>query len=310
MLLGAFTRLSHAGLGCPDWPGCYGQWLLTDIAKATAVGSAAMPDLLKASIEMVHRYFAALLGLVVSTMAVYGWRLRAQPGIPFRWLFGLLLVVIIQGLFGRWTVTLKLWPQVVTLHLIGALAAFSLLLLIYFSLQASLHRATVAERLPSWLLRVLIVGMILLFVQVLMGGWTSANYAALACPDIPTCHGQWFPSLSLAEGYNVFQVQGPNYLGGMLDSAARISIHVMHRLGALINLIVWLVIAMQLMKKPGWKPLAWLLIIALLTQIGLGIANVLLQLPIQIAMAHHFGAVFLWGVAITVLQRAFQFRLH
>ena len=234
--------------------------------------------------EMIHRYFAGTLGLLISVLAGRAWVNRRHPGQPVKLPLFLLAVVIAQAAFGMWTVTLKLWPQVVTGHLLGGFATLSLLFLLTLRLSGVLPALTVPKRLQYWAT----AGLLLVIGQIALGGWVSSNYAAVACIDFPTCHGQWLPPADFANGFHLTQHIGPNYLGGQLDSDARTAIHLTHRIGALLVTVVLLGLAWQL-KVVGMTRLAGLVLIALAAQITLGISNVLFHLPLPVAVAHNAG---------------------
>jgi cytochrome c oxidase assembly protein subunit 15 len=288
VLLGAYTRLTHAGLGCPDWPGCYGFISVPKSEAQLAHAELHFPDAPveahKGWNEMIHRYFAGTLGLLISVLAGRAWVNRRHPGQPVKLPLFLLAVVIAQAAFGMWTVTLKLWPQVVTGHLLGGFATLSLLFLLTLRLSGVLPALTVPKRLQYWAT----AGLLLVIGQIALGGWVSSNYAAVACIDFPTCHGQWLPPADFANGFHLTQHIGPNYLGGQLDSDARTAIHLTHRIGALLVTVVLLGLAWQL-KMVGMTRLAGLLLIALAAQITLGISNVLFHLPLPVAVAHNAG---------------------
>ena len=288
VLLGAYTRLTHAGLGCPDWPGCYGFISVPKSEAQLAHAELHFPDAPveahKGWNEMIHRYFAGTLGLLISVLAGRAWVNRRHPGQPVKLPLFLLAVVIAQAAFGMWTVTLKLWPQVVTGHLLGGFATLSLLFLLTLRLSGVLPALTVPKRLQYWAT----AGLLLVIGQIALGGWVSSNYAAVACIDFPTCHGQWLPPADFANGFHLTQHIGPNYLGGQLDSDARTAIHLTHRIGALLVTVVLLGLAWQL-KVVGMTRLAGLLLIALAAQIALGISNVLFHLPLPVAVAHNAG---------------------
>ena len=308
--LGAFTRLSDAGLGCPDWPGCYGHLLWPRADHEIARADARFPDAPviagKPWPEMVHRYFAGSLGLCIMVLAALGWRRRKDRDYPSRLPLLLLLLVIWQALFGMWTVTLKLWPQVVTLHLLGGISVLALLWLLALRLRDCPWRVdhAVARRLAAlkpWV----VVGMVTVFCQIALGGWVTSNYAALACGDFPTCHSQWWPAMNLAQGFDITQGVGPNYLGGLLESEARTAIHIGHRIGALVTTVVTLGLSAALFAIP-WAParrLAGALALALIVQVSLGIANVLLALPLPVAVAHNLGAAFLSLTLVTLATK-------
>ncbi|SFC40118.1 cytochrome c oxidase assembly protein subunit 15 [Marinospirillum celere] len=290
VLVGAWTRLVDAGLGCPDWPGCYGALVVPDSERAQAFAPDAPLDVFKAWVEMFHRYLATALGMVALVLAGLAWSLRKKTGYPVALSFFLLIAICIQGAFGAWTVTLKLWPQVVTLHLLGGFTVLGLFFWLYQRLKA-FSRGDLKPRKPPafwWLLLVLLTG------QVALGGWTSSNYAGLACTGFPTCNQQWWPEqMDFSEGFHVTQEVGPNYLHGQLHAPARTAIHYTHRLGALVLglgvLGLFLIYAKQRKARP------WLqgLILTYAAQVGLGIATVIWLLPLSLALLHTAGAALL-----------------
>lgn len=311
VFLGAYTRLVDAGLGCPDWPGCYGHLLWPTNADEIANAQAAYPDApvdqSKTWPEMVHRYFAGTLGLVILGFALWAIRGRAaQAAPPVGLSLVLLCMVLLQGAFGAWTVTLKLWPQVVTAHLLGGFTTLALLWLL--ALRVGVVGSVARFQVPSALRSHALLGLVLVVMQIALGGWVSSNYAALACPDLPTCHGEWLPSLDLAAGFNVAQSVGPNYLGGLLDNEARVTIQVVHRIGAVIltavlGLLIWR------LARAG-SSLAWVVALTLGAQLALGVANIVLKLPLWSATAHNaFGAITLLSL-VTVNYAAFKSRDH
>jgi cytochrome c oxidase assembly protein subunit 15 len=304
VLLGAYTRLTHAGLGCPDWPGCYGFIGVPNTAVQLAHAELHYPhapvQAQKGWNEMVHRYFAGALGLLILLMAQQAWRRRSQPEQPLKLPLLLLAVVVAQAAFGMWTVTLKLWPQIVTGHLLGGFATLSLLFLLSLRLSGAAPSVPAAgARLRS----LAALGLALVIVQITLGGWVSANYAALACIDLPTCHGQWWPNMDFANGFHLNQQLGPNYLGGQLDSDARTAIHMTHRLGAVAVSLLLLVLAWRL-RAAAQGRLAALLLLALGLQISLGLSNVLLHLPLAVALAHNAG-----GAALLLVMLLINYRL-
>ena len=198
-----------------------------------------------------------------------------------------------------WTVTLKLWPQVVTTHLLGGFATLSLLWLLYL-------RLTPTTPIPASLRPHAAVALAAVILQVMLGGWTTSNYAALACPDFPTCHGVWWPPMDAADGFDVFQDIGPNYLGGLLDNTARIAIHMGHRIGAMLVFFAVGSLALRLLSIESARRLGVAVAVLLLIQIALGVMNVVLTLPLPVATAHNgTGALLLLGV-ITVNYRSFR----
>ncbi|PCJ34696.1 MAG: cytochrome B [Cellvibrionales bacterium] len=307
VMLGAFTRLSDAGLGCPDWPGCYGHLMWPTEAEEVARADALYPDMPvdtdKTWPEMVHRYFASSLGLFIIALSVIAWRHREARNYPFRLPLFLLFLVVWQGMFGMWTVTLKLWPQVVTVHLLGGISTLSLLWL--FTLRLKNQRWQIDS--TSWgqlqgLRPALIAAVVIVFLQIALGGWISSNYAAVACVDFPTCRGEWWPAMDLAQGFNVTQGIGPNYLGGLMNSEARVAIHMMHRLGAVITSVYLLVFSVLLFKVAhrGVRRMAVAILAVLAAQVALGITNVLLVIPLPVAVLHNAGGALLLVSLVTL----------
>jgi cytochrome c oxidase assembly protein subunit 15 len=303
VMLGAYTRLTHAGLGCPDWPGCYGFLGVPMSEHKQALAEARFPEapveVAKGWYEMVHRYFAGALGLVILGLAVQALRRRGEPGQPLKLPLFLLALVTLQAAFGMWTVTLKLWPQVVTAHLLGGFATLSLLFLLTLRLSGP---APVMPRLSARLRSLAALALLLVVGQVALGGWVSSNYAAVACVDLPTCHGEWWPAMDFANGFHLTQHIGPNYLGGQLDSDARTAIHMSHRLGALLLSLVLLLLAWRL-RANGLPRLAGLLLLALALQISLGISNVVFHLPLLVAVAHNLGGAVLLLTLVLINYR-------
>ena len=307
--LGAFTRLVDAGLGCPDWPGCYGHmfWPNEDheVEQANMLFPEIPVDHAKTWPEMVHRYFAGTLGLFILALAVIAIRNRESETYPFRLPVLLLILVVWQALFGMWTVTLKLWPQVVTVHLLGGVTTFSLLGVLTMRLAPESWRTHLLDM--GWLRSHrawIFVGLAIVFVQIALGGWTAANYAALACPDLPTCQRSWWPHMDWAAGFNIFQHIGPNYLGGLLDGEARTAIHFAHRLGAIVTAIYLLGLCFALFRagSKAAKRAALILVTLLVVQISLGLANVHFLFPLAIAVLHNFvGALLLLSMAILTI---------
>ena len=292
IVLGAYTRLVDAGLGCPDWPGCYGFFTAPDSAADVAVAedrfpnSPVEPD--KAWTEMVHRYAASLLGISILVVLAIAVKERQNLTLPIL----LTVLVITQGVIGAWTVTLKLWPQIVTLHLLGGFATAGLLW--YYLLDLGL---TKLQPIPARSVRVGHVVAMLLFVQIAIGGWTTSNYAALACPDFPLCHGELLPDMDIAKGFNVMQSIGPNYLGGELSNEARIAIQVAHRLGAIVFVIAAVILVVRLSGS-----IRYVLAVGVFFQFSLGICNVVFNLPLAVATAHNFGALLLVLIVISILH--------
>ena len=307
VILGAFTRLVDAGLGCPDWPGCYGHLLWPDSAQEIAVADSRFPDtpvsVDKTWPEMVHRYFAGTLGLFIIALAYIGWRQRETRTYPFRLPMLLLFLVVWQALFGMWTVTLKLWPQIVTAHLMGGMSLFSLLWLLTLRLdnQRWSFSSDIFQRLRK-LKPLLILAVSCVFLQIALGGWLSSNYAAFACADFPTCGSQWWPAMDFPRGFNLLQGIGPNYLGGLMTNEARVAIHLTHRLGALVVSLCLVALCIALLMLPNSKVRRMALVIAaaLVLQIGLGVSNVFFQIPLVVAVAHNAGGALLLLSLVTL----------
>lgn len=307
VILGAFTRLVDAGLGCPDWPGCYGHVLWPDTAEEIIAAEARFPDAPVATDktwpEMVHRYFAGTLGLFIAGLAWVSWRQRETRSYPFRLPMLLLFLVVWQALFGMWTVTLKLWPQVVTAHLMGGMSILSLLWVL--TLRLNDDRWQCSEVLFSRIQKLkpaLIVALVLVFLQIALGGWLSSNYAAFACADFPKCGGQWQPEMDFSSGFNILQSIGPNYLGGLMTSEARVAIHVTHRIGALVVSVYLLVLCLALLLMPHARLRRMALVVAaiLVAQVALGVSNILYQVPLSVAVAHNAGGALLLLSLVTL----------
>ncbi|MBD3894285.1 COX15/CtaA family protein [Halomonas sp. ML-15] len=304
ILVGVWTRLVDAGLGCPDWPGCYGRLVVPDADTASLHSPDAPLETFKAWVEMIHRYIASGLGLLVLALVALAFPLRRLAGYPWRLTLVLLVVIILQGAFGAFTVTLKLWPQVVTLHLLGGLTVMLLFLWLYLRLRQTsfedIHKPVAKRRMsPLWaLVAALLVG------QLALGGWTSSNYAGISCQGFPTCNGEWWPDMDWSDGFHLTQTVGPNYLHGQLHADARAAIHFGHRLGALALGVGLVLLAVAHWARRDLRP--WMLGIlgAYALQIALGIANVLLWLPLSLALAHTAGAVLLIVVMTLTYWRA------
>ena len=311
--LGAFTRLTHAGLGCPDWPGCYGHvtWPQKDheIERANLAFPEAPVELEKTWPEMVHRYFAGALLVLTLVMLAQAVRHRQKPAQPLKLPIFIFAFIILQSLFGMWTVTLKLWPQIVTTHLLGGFTMLSLLWLQTLRLNNFNWRLDDRDlgrvlALRRWA----VVGLLIVIAQVALGGWTTSNYAAVACTDFPECHGAWIPEMDFAAGFNVFQHIGPNYLGGIMDNSARIAIHFAHRVGALVTAVyvvwlAWLLIARGALQET--RRLAYVLLIVMAAQIALGISNIVFAFPLSVAVAHNLTGALLLLVLVTLNHRVF-----
>ena len=325
VVFGAYVRLSDAGLGCPDWPGCYGHIGIPDADHEVAAAEQKFPErpveAPKAWKEMIHRYLATTLGFLILTMAAFS-LLRREPGLPRRLPIALLGLVIFQGVLGMWTVTWQLKPVVVTAHLLGGMTTLALLtwqwLLCRPAAAAGSSGVSASTREPRSERQVAFVlaagagqgsapvprglrlfagaALVVLVMQIFLGGWTSTNYAALACPDFPTCHGQWMPDTDVEEAFTMWRGLGVNYEFGVLDNRARVTIHLAHRIGAIVTTIVLGALALSLLLRgitPLWRGLGGVLLGALAVQISIGISTVMLQLPLLVAAAHNAGAALL-----------------
>ena len=371
VFLGAYTRLVHAGLGCPDWPTCYGHiWIpdsIAEIARANQNYADTPVETDKTWPEQIHRIFASSLGflllvlfgvalkhrhpqqavtsvallllalvgatisrifigdsldpllllLAVVYFANLGRLARTEPpiaeAVPFKLSALLAGIVVLQGLFGMWTVTLKLWPQVVMAHLLGGFTTLSLTWLMIQRLGG--FGWTLSAKLSAACLRLRFIAMlalVLVAMQIALGGWTSANYAALACPDFPLCQQQFFPAVNFSQGFNFFQQIGPNYLGGQLDNEGRTAIHIAHRTGALIVSITLVILALRLwqLRIRQAKNLCYGVLLLLLVQVILGICNIVFSLPLAIAVAHNAVGALLLMMLVMVNHRLRTVQTH
>ncbi|MFN2166701.1 MAG: COX15/CtaA family protein [Anaerolineae bacterium] len=254
VVLGAYVRLSDAGLGCPDWPGCYGELLpaTIDDSSAGAEWPGRPVEAGKAWREMVHRYVAATLGFAIVLIAALAWRNRGTPGQPVKVPLITLGVVIFQGLLGMWTVTLLLKPLIVMGHLLGGLTTLGLLFWLLLENRRYNPATTPAPRAIPW---PAVAGLAALAVQIALGGWVSSNYAALACPDLPTCMGQWWPEQAdFAEGFVMWRGIGIDYEYGVLEAPARVAIHFVHRMGAITAATVLLLVTAYYWRTAADQP--------------------------------------------------------
>lgn len=306
VVLGAYVRLSDAGLGCPDWPGCYGHLVVPDAEHHVEAANAAFPDrpleAPKAWKEMAHRYAAAILGLLVLGIALMAWVRRAVPQQPVRMPLLLAGIIMLQGALGMWTVTLLLKPVIVTLHFIGGMT--TLLLLWLLVLRTSGWGATTAVAPLAWRRAGVAIGLLVL-LQMTLGAWVSTNYAALACPDFPTCQTRWVPPMDFAEGFRLWRGLGVDYEGGVLDNDARVAVHWLHRVGALVVAVATGAFALLVLWRGSeryWRRAAGAMLVALVLQIAIGILMVKLALPLWLATAHNAGAALLMLTGATLLH--------
>jgi cytochrome c oxidase assembly protein subunit 15 len=315
IVMGAWVRLSAAGLGCPDWPGCYGHFTAGEAGRNVDAVNAAFPDrpfeYHKAVKEMVHRYAASTLGFLILVLAGLAIANRKDPAQPLALPLALVGLVIFQGLLGMWTVTLLLKPLIVVLHLLGGLATFSLLAWLALNSRAgassrsSIEGAALRGRSDA-LRRLALAGLVILVVQIALGGWTSSNYAALACPDFPKCQNEWWPQMDADEAFVLWRGLGIDYEGGVLDHPARVAIHFAHRLGALATaaiLGVLSILAWRRGRTPAVRAAGAAVGVVLLAQIILGPVMVMRALPLSLATAHN-GVAALLLLSVVALNHA------
>ncbi|TCS37028.1 cytochrome c oxidase assembly protein subunit 15 [Paucimonas lemoignei] len=310
IMFGAFTRLTDSGLGCPDWPGCYGHANPLQAHAQISEAEAAMPNgpvtVAKAWIEMIHRYLAMGVGVLIIALMAVAWRnwMRARkmqvaiPATSSPWLPSFLLAfVCLQGAFGAWTVTMKLQPVIVTIHLLLGMGLLALLawLAARQSPHAPVDLAARSLRLPA------AVALAVLFCQIALGGWVSTNYAALACSDLPTCHGVWLPEMDFNNGFTLWRHLGKTADGDFLPFPALTAIHWTHRVFALVvtAMVGW--VAWRVMKVAGLRKTGTWLLAALVLQILIGVSTVYLNWPLALAVAHN-GCAALLVLLLTMLN--------
>jgi len=314
--LGAFVRLSDAGLGCPDWPGCYGHLDVptaqADVAAANERFAHRPVEAPKAWKEMIHRYAAGTLGLLILAMALWALRRSDNPHQQRALPWVLLVLVIFQALLGMWTVTLLLKPLIVTAHLLGGMATFALLGWCLFRQGPMFAGYRAVAR--GGLRMAAGITLVVLIVQIFLGAWTSTNYAALACPDFPTCQTYWWPPTDFPTAFTLWHGLGINYEYGILDSIPRATIHWTHRIGALVTTLVMLVLVALLWRQSRtdrrWGKLALALPVVLVLQVSLGISVVVFHLPLPVAVAHNGGAALLLLVVMAINHAAWNAREH
>lgn len=329
VVFGAYVRLSDAGLGCPDWPGCYGHLTVPTADEHLQSAAARFPDRpvehAKAWKEMIHRYLASTLGLLILGLALLSLRRDCPRVLPRV----LLALVIFQGLLGMWTVTWLLKPLAVTAHLLGGMSTLALLCWLWLDVQRAPPEAVSppARREPrnereAWAaldvpadappahragLRLAAgVALALLAGQIFLGGWTSSNYAALACPDLPTCQGALWPELDVGEAFTLWRGLGMSYEYGVLDNRARVTIHHLHRVGALVISAFLVGLGAWLWRSERWKRHGQWILGLLSLQVAIGVSLVLLQLPLLLAAAHNAGAALLLLAVTTLNHRAWR----
>jgi heme a synthase len=309
VILGAYTRLKDAGLGCPDWPGCYGHFIVPGTKMAIASAQQLYPnqpvDSLKAWAEMIHRYFAGSLVLLVAILAIARQHIqREKILLPSKIPFFLVGCILFQAMLGMWTVTLQLLPLVVMGHLLGGMTIAALLwwLTLDTGQYVCLPHPNSLNDLKPWV----IMGIIIVVIQLFLGGWTSANYASMSCPTFPFCEDQLFPKFDFVQAFNFFSPIGQNYQGGILGNTARITIQMTHRYWAFITFIYILFLGCYILfssKTFALKNTMGMILIFLLSQLFLGILNITTQLYLPIAIMHNAVALLLF---LSMLTLAFQ----
>lgn len=304
VMLGAYTRLTHAGLGCPDWPGCYGQMVVPSQTQQQMAVQKMYPtaplEARKAWTEMIHRYVAGTLALLIVGINILAWFNRRQ-GASVILPTVLLGLICFQAALGMWTVTLKLLPIVVMGHLLGGLLIFGGLVYLNLLGSADNFYPKALRRDPSVWTKWLYWALSIVFCQIALGGWVSSNYAGLACVGFPQCNGQWLPPLTWEHSFQLWSTVGANYQGGLLDIASRVTIQMVHRLGALITVIYLGSLAIKLLRTDSTIFIKWnvaIMLACLIAQIALGIINVLYMLPLWAAVAHNGMAALLFAAVI------------
>jgi cytochrome c oxidase assembly protein subunit 15 len=297
IVLGAYTRLTDAGLGCPDWPGCYGHFKVPVGQEHISAAELAFPERplepYKAWNEMIHRYFASALGLLILVIFVMSLVKRAYHR-PIKLPLFLLCLVIFQGILGMWTVTLNLLPIAVMGHLLGGFAVLSGLLLLYLRLLP--YRIPGGDQQVRRLGKFALLGIAILIGQIALGGWTSANYAALACTEMPICESNWYERLDFIGAFSL--PHADNYEYGVHNYAQRMTMHIVHRAGAVITFIYLCWLATQIYAVASsrlLKSIATIMIVVLGVQVILGVSNVVFSLPVAVAVMHN-------AVAAALLQ--------
>lgn len=294
VLFGAFTRLTDSGLGCPDWPGCYGAASPLGAHADISAAQSAMPTgpvtFSKAWIEMVHRYLATGVGVLIIVLAVGSWIERRRIHVHWVWPVVTLAWVCLQGAFGAFTVTMKLFPAIVTLHLLGGLVLLALLraqsVAYRLGEPGSAGPTPIGAAPRGWLL----AAFALVWLQIALGGWVSTNYAVLACREFPTCQGSWWPAMNLREGFTIWRELGANHAGDAITFPALTAIHYVHRLMAYAVFALLLALAWALWRVPGLQRFARVLVALCAWQFITGLSNVVLDWPLLAAVGHTGGA--------------------
>jgi heme a synthase len=301
IVFGAFTRLSDSGLGCPDWPGCYGHASPIGAAADIHAAHSALPSgpvsFSKAWVEMIHRYLAMTVGALILVLALAGWVWRRVLPISPWWATGTLVWVLVQGLFGMFTVTLKLNPSIVTLHLLGGMLLLALLMTQHEALRARALDWPPAARRLLWAVCALLV------LQIALGAWVSSNYAVLACSGFPSCNGAWWPDMDFGKGFTLVRELGRASDGDFLPFEALVAIHMAHRLFAVLAGLGLLALAHVLWHRLAQRGAALVLLALTLLQVASGLSNVVLGWPLVAALTHTAGAAALVGLMSSLLAR-------
>src|SRR3954470_17440913 len=315
VVLGAYVRLTTAGLGGPDWPGCYGHFKPPshlEIAENNQVFPDKPIDEGKAWREMIHRYAASTLGMICVALAVLAFATRRQRlvSLPLAW--GLVAIIVFQGLLGMLTVTWQVTPLVVTGHLLFGLTTLSLLWWLWLSLPGTgvpgpvtpPSKAAAQSARTAW--RLALIGLIALIIQIALGGWTSTNYADIACPDFPRCQNAWWPNADFHAAFVLWRGLGVNYEGGVLSMPARVAIHLTHRIGAIVAASTLTLAAVTAIRRGASTYVipAYAILIVLALQLTIGITMVLRGFPLALATAHTAGAALLLLSVLALLRGA------
>jgi cytochrome c oxidase assembly protein subunit 15 len=295
ILFGAFTRLSDSGLGCPDWPGCYGTSNPFRAIEEIRAAEAAMPTgpvtVFKAWVEMIHRYLAMSVGFLIIIQVIMAFKQpSAGRSLAIRGSLFLLVLVCLQGAFGAWTVTLKLQPIIVSMHLILALVLFASM--VWFAQRNDARYSSDSKAIASLSGGLVLIAIVALFAQIFLGAWVSTNYAVLACPDFPTCMGVWYPNMDWQNAFFLWRDLGEAKSGEMIPMTALVTIHWTHRVGAIFASAVLLFVAVKVVRYSEPRVQFWgkAIIALLLLQIATGISNVVFQWPLVAALLHTGGA--------------------
>lgn len=306
IMFGAFVRLTDSGLGCPDWPGCYGKLSPIGASEHIAEAYAAMPhgavSFPKAWIEMIHRYVGSLLGLMIIGIVFMAWRHRKVLGNSPRLAIVTLIAVCVQGAFGAWTVTHQLMPIIVTTHLLGGMGLLALMT--WLAAREKAHPAVTAQ--SSAYLPWMGLGLVLLFIQIALGGWVSTNYAALACMDFPTCHGEWMPPMDFQNGFSLIRGLGELPSGEVISQQALTAIHWVHRNFAFVVFAFVGTLAWILRRDQGLRGPATLLLALLVAQLFTGLTTIFFEWPLLIAVLHNGGAAGMVLVSVTLIVRLYR----